>query len=69
MKKLTPEQSIVITGFTGITACRFGDFHGDVEKRFGFPVWTHQFADKEFMEKVKELYREDFLSMLGLENE
>jgi hypothetical protein len=64
MKKITKEQAIVITGFTGITACQFGDFHGDVEKRIGHPVWTHQFADKEFMEKVQELYRADFLEMI-----
>lgn len=67
MNKLTKEQAIVITGFTGVTACKFGDFHGDVEKRLGHPVWTHQFGDKEFMEKIQDLYREDFLAMLGTE--
>jgi hypothetical protein len=67
MKKLTKEQAIVITGFTGITACQFRDFHGDVEKRLGHPVWRHQFGDIKFMEKIQELYREDFLSMLGVE--
>lgn len=64
MKKLTKEQAIVITGFTGITACQFADFHGDVEKRLGHPVWRHQFDDKKFMENIQELYRKDFLSML-----
>lgn len=64
MKKLTKEQALVLTGFTGVTCCNFGDFHGDVEKRMGQPVWTHQFGDKEFMEKVKDLYRDDFFSML-----
>jgi len=64
LPKLTKEQAIVITGFTGIASCDFGDFHLDVEKRLGQPVWTHQFGDKEFFEKVKELYRDDFLSML-----
>lgn len=67
MNKLTKEQAIVITGYTGITACQFGDFHGDVERRLGHPVWTHQFGDKEFMKKIQELYREDFLSMLETE--
>jgi hypothetical protein len=67
MKKLTKEQAIVITGFTGITACQFGDFHGDVERRLGHSVFTHEFGNKRFMEKIQELYREDFLSMLGVE--
>jgi hypothetical protein len=65
MTKLTKEQAIVITGYTGITACNFGDFHGDVEKRLGHPVWTHQFGDKQFMEKIQELYRADFLEMVA----
>ena len=65
MKKLTKEQAIVITGFTGKLACSFSVFHEDVEKRMGGPVWTHQFGDKDFAEKVAELYREDFLSMVG----
>jgi hypothetical protein len=64
MTKLTKEQAIVITGYTGITACNFGDFHGDVEKRLGHPVWVHQFGDKQFMEKIQELYRADFMEMV-----
>jgi hypothetical protein len=64
MTKLTKEQAIVITGYTGITACNFSDFHGDVEKRLGHPVWTHQFGDKQFAKKIQELYRADFMEMV-----
>lgn len=64
MQKLTKEQAIVITGFTGVLACNFGDFHEDVEKRFGRGVWTHEFADKKFAEEIKGKYRKDFLSMV-----
>ena len=62
--KLTKEQAIILTGFTGITHCSFSDFHEDVEKRLGHPVWTHHFADAGFNQKMKELYREDFLAIL-----
>jgi hypothetical protein len=64
MQKLTKEQAIVITGFTGFMACSFSNFHEDVEKRFGRPVFTHEFGDKDFAEKLKEKYRADFLSMV-----
>lgn len=64
IQKLTKEQAIVITGFTGITACNFGDLHEDVEKRMGHPVWTHMFGDKDFVQKVKDLYRADFIAMV-----
>ena len=64
MQKLTKEQALAITGFTGIFACKFVDFHADVQERMGRPVFTREFANEEFNAKVQELYREDFMSML-----
>ena len=47
IEKLTVEQGIIITGYTGVLACKdFSTFHKDVEKRTGQLFWTHQFADK-----------------------
>ena len=63
MDPLTKEQAIVITGFTGIGACQFRDFHEDVERRLGHPVWTHEFGMKGLWDELKEIYREDFLSI------
>ena len=62
--KLTQEQALIITGFTGITSTKFSDFHGDVEKRLGRPVWTHQFADPAVWEEIKQAYKEDFMAIL-----
>lgn len=63
--KFTKEQALAIMGFTGISTTNFGTFHEDVEKRLGHPVWTHQFANEEFMNKIKDAYKEDFISMCG----
>ena len=63
MKQLTKEQAIIITGYTGIIAGNFADFHEDVEKRLQRPVLTHEFVNDDFMKQVKELYREDFLDI------
>lgn len=60
--KFTKEQALAIMGFTGITTTNFSTFHEDVEKRMGDPVWTHQFLDEEFSDKVNALYKDDFLS-------
>jgi len=65
MQKLTKEQAIVITGFTGIMACKFEHFHEDVERRLGYPVWTHQFGDEALMAKVREAYTKDFMEMVS----
>jgi len=68
MQTLTKEQAIVISGFTGFTAIAFSDFHEDVEKRLGRPIWTHQFADPNIQKEIKEAYREDFIAMCFKEN-
>ena len=66
MQKLTKEQAIVITGFTGVMACNsFSDFHEDVEKRLGRPVYTHEFANKELTNLVKQIYTDDFMEMVS----
>ena len=59
IQKLTKEQAVILSGFTGIMHGSFGDLHGDVEKRLGRPVFTHEFASLN----LKDLYRDDFLAM------
>lgn len=62
---LTLEQAIILTGYTGILMSDFYSFHVDVEKRLGRPVYSHEMASAEFFDELKELYRQDFLSILG----
>lgn len=63
LPKLTKEQAIILTGYTGITCVPMSDFQADVEKRLARPVWTHEFASEEFSEKIKEIYKEYFLKL------
>ncbi|QXL90509.1 hypothetical protein [Salmonella phage NINP13076] len=69
MTRLTKEQAIIITAFTGFTACDFSIFHEDLEKRLGRPVWTHELANKEFASQVKDLYKDDFLKICFMEED
>lgn len=64
MQRLTKEQAIILTGYTGITCCAFHLFHEDVEKRVGRPVFTHEMGTEGFMERVRDLYREDFIALV-----
>ncbi len=66
MQKLTKEQAIVVTGFTGIAMCSFSDFHEDVEKRLGRPVWTHEFGSEKLTSEIKNLYKEDFMKICAI---
>lgn len=63
MNKLTVEQAVVLSGFTGLLHGSLNKFHEDLEKRMGRPVFSHELGSKEFTAKVKELYRDDFIAM------
>lgn len=62
MTPLTQEQAIVLTGFTGVLCLEsFSDFHADVNRRAGRPVFTHEMADLGW---IRELYRDDFMALV-----
>lgn len=63
MKKLTKEQAAVIGAYTGVTAGPFADIHEYAERKLGYPIFTHQFANPKVVEALKQAAREDFLAM------
>lgn len=63
MDRLTKEQAAIIGAFTGISCGPFSDMHEAVEKKLGRPVYTHEFADYDFMEQLREEFRDDFLAI------
>ena len=63
MQKLTKEQAIIISAYTGYTACDFSDMHYAVQQKLGREVFTHEFANTAVMEKIQEAFREDFLAI------
>lgn len=69
IQKLTKEQAVIISGFTGILCGEFSDFHADVEKRLGRGVQTFEFGFKDFMTEVKGLYNADFIAMGTVDKE
>jgi hypothetical protein len=64
MQKFTKEQAIIISGYTGIMACKFEHLQEDAQKRFGRPLWTHEFGSEAGLnETIRELYKADFIAM------
>ncbi len=60
---LTKEQAVILSAYTGVLMCNFGDFHEYVEKIMDRPVFTHEMADREISEQIKEASKSDFLSI------
>lgn len=61
--KLTKEQGIIISAYTGILACNFADLHKAVEKKFGRPIFTHEFAYNK--KEIKEAFKDDFMEIVS----
>jgi len=63
VKKLTKEQGLILSGFTGVLCINsFSALHADVEKRLGRPVYTHEFPSIE--NEIREAYRIDFMKII-----
>ena len=63
MTKLTKEQAIIVSAYTGFMACNFSDLHEAVEFRLGRPVFVHELGSEELMKEIRHAFREDFLAI------
>jgi len=64
MQKLTKEQAVIISAYTGYTLCNFGDIQEEICKRLGGGVFTHMLGDKKFVDDfVRPAFKEDFLKL------
>ena len=65
MQKLTMEQAVVVSAYTGFLVCPFDQMHAEIEKRLGRPVWTHEMGSEKFVdEQVRPAFEADFVAML-----
>lgn len=63
---MTKHECAIVMAYTG--ACMlsgedFNTFHEYIEKLMGRPVWTHELADKNIVDQIKEKSKTDFLEL------
>jgi hypothetical protein len=61
--RLTKEQSAIIGLYTGVCCGSFADIQFLGDRLLGRPTWTHEYGDREFAERMKELAKPLFLAM------
>lgn len=61
--RLTRRQSAILGLYTGIICGSFDAIHEYAQELSGCPIWTHEFADKELVAKLKAAAKDDFLSI------
>ena len=60
--RLTVEQAVIISGYTGYMCCAFSDLHKAIEKRLGRPVLTHEMPS--IMEsEIRPAFKNDFIAL------
>lgn len=62
--KITRAQAAIIGAYTGILCGPFEDMHEYIEQIMERPVFTHELANKELCEEIKERSKQDFLDIL-----
>jgi hypothetical protein len=63
MTKLTREQAAIIGLYTGVSVGPFEDIHKLAEDLLGRPVFTHELANDNVWEKLKELIKPQFVDL------
>lgn len=63
MQKLTEEQALVLSAYTGVCMCDFSALHAYIEKSLGRPVWTHELANKDVWAEIREAVKPAFLKL------
>lgn len=54
----------VLSVYTGILHGNFNDMHEYIEHLLGRPVFTHELANKDLMDKIKIASKSDFLKAI-----
>ena len=65
---MNKRECAIVSAYTGFLCGEFSDMHEYVEELFCGPVFTHQFASKEFTARLREMSKDDFVN-LGLVKE
>ena len=65
---MNKQEAILVSAFTGFLLTKdFSDVHKFCEDLLGRPIWTHEFANRDVQEEIKEKCRPLILAMI--ENE
>ena len=60
---MNKRECAIVSAYTGFLCGEFSGMHEYVEELFNGPVFTHQFGNKEFVERVKEMAKSDFVRL------
>ena len=60
---MTKREAAIVSAYTGFLCGKFEYLHEYAEELFGRPIYSHQFANKEFVEALKVKSKHDFINI------
>jgi hypothetical protein len=63
MEKVTMEQAVIISAYTGILLCPVWEMQKAVEKKLGRGILQVELLTEKLQEEIKEKFREDFIAL------
>lgn len=63
IKKMTKQEKLIVSAYTGFLMTNFDDFHEYVEKLLNRPVFTHEFGLDIIINEIKAKSKADFLKL------
>ena len=60
---MTKREAAIVSAYTGFLIGDFDDMHKYIEEIMGAPIWTHELGNKDTINKIRELSRNDFLNI------
>ena len=60
---MTKREKQVVSAYTGVLMCDFSDLHEYIEELIGRPVLTHELADDDILDEIKDKSMEEFLQI------
>lgn len=60
---MTAREAAIVTAYTGFLIGDFDEAHRYIEHVMDRAVWTHEMGDREFMERVREAAKADFVAL------
>jgi len=60
---MNKREAAIISAYTGMLCCPFGDFHKYIEEIMNRPAYTHELASQNIMDRIKQSSEKDFINL------
>ncbi len=64
---MTLKERLIVSAYTGVLMCDFDILHRYIMEVLGRPIWTHELANPDILEELKEKVKPEFLKLCGNE--